>query len=74
MRVATLEALGLFAHAVHLGLVLFGLVGVGLLLLPGWRESRAARRGGTAWRPPATVSEHERAGRQPCAPRSMRVS
>jgi hypothetical protein len=58
VRVATQEALGLFAHAVHLGLVLFGLVGVGLLLLPGWRESRAARSS-EAWRPPATASEHE---------------
>jgi hypothetical protein len=60
VRFATLEALGLFAHAVHLGLVVFGLVGVGLLLLPGWRESRAARHGNSAWRVPATLSEHER--------------
>ena len=58
MRVATQEALGLLAHAVHLGLVLLGLVGVGFLLLPGWRESRATRTS-EAWRPPATVSEHE---------------
>lgn len=59
MRSATLEALGLFAHAVHLGLILLGLVGVGLLLVPGWRESRALRHGQTAWRAPATVSEHD---------------
>jgi hypothetical protein len=60
VRFATLEALGLFAHAVHLGLVIFGLIGVGLLLVPGWRESRAARHGNAASRPPATLSEHER--------------
>jgi hypothetical protein len=60
VRFATLEALGLFAHAVHLGLVIFGLLGVGLLLLPGWRESRAARHGNAAWQAPATLSEHER--------------
>jgi hypothetical protein len=60
VRFATLEALGLFAHAVHLGLVIFGLVGVALLLLPGWRESRAARHDNPAWRSPTALSEHER--------------
>ncbi len=59
MGEASLEALGLAAHAAHLGLVLFGLVGVAFLLFPGWRETRAARRGTRSWRAPATLSEHD---------------
>ena len=59
MGSATLEALGLVAHGVHLGLVLLGLVGVCVLLVPGWRESRAARHGRAAWQVPATASEHD---------------
>jgi hypothetical protein len=56
---ATLEALGLAAHAVHLGLLLLGLVGVCVLLVPGWRESRAARHGRASWQAPATAAEHD---------------
>ncbi len=59
MGSATLEALGLVAHAVHLGLLLLGLVGVCVLLVPGWRESRAARHGRAAWQAPATPAEHD---------------
>jgi hypothetical protein len=39
-----LTAVGLLAHAVHVGLVVGGAGGVVALLAPGWRCSRAERR------------------------------
>jgi hypothetical protein len=52
--------LGLLAHGLHLLLVVLGLVGVVVLLLPQIREARVARRTGVApFRPPATREEHE---------------
>jgi hypothetical protein len=42
---APLAAVGLLAHAVHLGLILLGTGGVVALLAPSWRSSRKERRG-----------------------------
>jgi hypothetical protein len=47
---------GLLAHAVHLLLVILGLVGVVVLLLPQAQEARSRR---TAFRAPASAAEHE---------------
>ena len=50
--------LGLLAHGFHLLLVVFGLVGVAVLLFPQVQAAaRSSRR--TAFRPPANLSEHE---------------
>jgi hypothetical protein len=50
--------LGLLAHGFHLLLVVFGLVGVAVLLLPQVQAAaRSSRR--TTFRPPANQSEHE---------------
>ncbi len=50
--------LGLLAHGFHLLLVVFGLVGVAVLLFPKVQAAaRSSRR--TAFRPPANLSEHE---------------
>ena len=66
MGSATLEALGLVAHGVHLGLVLLGLVGVCVLLVPGWREhATVAPPGRFLPLPPSTTS-----GSLSCAERS----
>ena len=48
--------LWLLAHALHLGLVVFGLIGVAMLLLPQLQEARSRR---TSYRPPANPTEHE---------------
>jgi hypothetical protein len=48
--------LGLFAHAIHLLLVVLGLVGVAVLLFP---QVQAARSRRTTFRPPADATEHE---------------
>jgi hypothetical protein len=48
--------LGLFAHALHLLLVLLGLAGVAVLLFP---QVQAARSRRTTFRPPADATEHE---------------
>ncbi len=49
--------LGLLAHGLHLLLVVLGLVGVVALLLPQLRDAHSSRA--PAFRPPATVAEHE---------------
>ena len=47
MLPASLTAVGIFAHAVHLGLILLGFVGVLALIVPGYRQSRSQRRPAT---------------------------
>ncbi len=49
--------LWLLGHALHLGLLAVGLVGVAWLLLPQVRAARSGRR--TSFRPPADAAEHE---------------
>jgi hypothetical protein len=44
MHAAPLTAVGLLAHAVHVGLVVGGAGGVVALLAPGWRSSHVERR------------------------------